>query len=72
MALTMDVNFLKERMLEQLNSQMLEVAEPYVRQALDKIEVAMREKLASNLITQLDHSINFEVDQQQITIRIAR
>jgi len=68
----MDISFLKERLLEDLNVSLKEVAEPILEQALVDIEFAMRQKLASNLIAMLDHNINFEMDQQQITIRIAR
>jgi len=72
MAFTLDVEFLKDRLIDQLNAQLLEAAEPYVEQALDKIEFVMREKLASNLIALVDQRIDFEQDKHQISIRIAR
>lgn len=50
----------RESILKQLNADLLAAAEPILQEALKKIEVEMRAKMASRLIAYMDSNFHFE------------
>ncbi len=61
-----------ELMKAQLNKSMLEAAEPLIKDALVRMEQAMRKDLAANLIAFIDREFQFNVMQNRIVIEIRR
>lgn len=56
----------------QLNQQMLDAAEPIVQEALKKIEVAMRQRLAAQLIAFIDTQFSMQRQGRDLVITIRR
>lgn len=55
---------------EQMNAQMMEAAEPVIREAVAKAEQEMRKKLAHMFISIIDKSFSIEKHRDQLTIVI--
>lgn len=59
-----------KQMRATLNEQMIQAAEPLVKQALGKVEVEMRKRLAEMLVSAVSTSYSLERDGRDIVVRV--
>jgi hypothetical protein len=58
----------RDSIIKQLNADLLAAAEPILQEALKKIEVEMRAKMAQRLIAYMDN--NFHIERNGMDLRI--
>lgn len=59
-----------EMFKKQINEAMAQEAEPIIREAMEKIEIAMRERMATMLIARMKGIVDFHRDERSLHIVI--
>ena len=67
-----DTEAFSKYLLQNINKQMLEAAEPILQEALKKLEIRMREKLATNIISLIEQNYSVERCGNDIRIMVSQ
>lgn len=60
----------KNLLLQQMNAELLEIAEPILQEALAKMEQRMRDRIASRCISMLSENLDMNMDGTVLRIQL--